>query len=115
MPHCDHGRCPPPDPHLRDIARRDLADRPPRARPSPLLTEEEREAGLNSLAAPVFDASGTVVAAIVVGGSSLRLDRSVAERFGPMVADAAHALSRRLGYDGAAAGRALGTASGETA
>ncbi|MFE5112073.1 IclR family transcriptional regulator [Streptomyces sp. NPDC056663] len=80
-----------------------------------LLTEEEREAGLNSLAAPVFDASGTVVAAIAVGGPSFRLDRATAERSGPMVADAAHALSRRLGYDGAAAGRAPGSSSGETA
>ncbi|MEU6656978.1 IclR family transcriptional regulator C-terminal domain-containing protein [Streptomyces sp. NPDC046900] len=80
-----------------------------------LLTEEEREAGLNSLAAPAFDASGTVVAAIVVGSPSFLLDGAVAERFGPMVADAAHALSRRLGYDGAAAGRAPGRASGETA
>jgi DNA-binding IclR family transcriptional regulator len=74
-----------------------------------LLTEEEREAGLNSLAAPVFDASGTVVAAIAVGGPSSRLDRAAAERFGPLVADAARSLSRRLGHDGAPAGRAPGT------
>ncbi|MFD0443125.1 IclR family transcriptional regulator [Streptomyces indonesiensis] len=80
-----------------------------------LLTEEEREAGLNSLAAPVFDASGTIVAAIAVGGPSSRLDRAAAEEFGPLVADAARSLSRRLGYDGAPAGRAPGTTSEATA
>jgi len=65
-----------------------------------ILTEEEREAGLNSMAAPVFDASGTVVAAIAVGGPSFRLDRAAAETFGPLVAESARALSRRLGHGG---------------
>ncbi|WP_290058577.1 IclR family transcriptional regulator [Amycolatopsis solani] len=67
-----------------------------------LLTEEEREAGLSSMAAPVFDASGAVVAALAVGGPSFRLDRAMAEEFGPMVAESAKALSRRLGYPGQA-------------
>ncbi|MFF4053901.1 IclR family transcriptional regulator [Streptomyces chartreusis] len=80
-----------------------------------LLTEEEREAGLNSLAAPVFGASGTVVAAIALGGPSFRLNRAAAEEFGPLVAGSAHALSRRLGYDGAPAGQAPGGVSEETA
>lgn len=79
-----------------------------------LLTEEEREAGLNSLAAPVFDATGAVVAAIAVGGPTFRLDRAAAERFGPLVASSAHALSRRLGYGGAEAGQAPGGATAGT-
>ncbi|MFC5063337.1 IclR family transcriptional regulator [Actinomycetospora atypica] len=64
-----------------------------------LLTEQERETGLNSMAAPVFDASGGVVAALAVGGPSFRLDATMAEEFGPVVAEAARALSRRLGHD----------------
>lgn len=80
-----------------------------------LLTEQEREAGLNSMAAPVFDASGTVVAAIAVGGPSFRLDRAAAERFGPLVAESAQALSRRLGHGGAAAAPAPGSTTEETA
>lgn len=81
-----------------------------------LLTEEERESGLNSLAAPVFDRTGAVVAAIGVGGPSYRLDRKAAEEFGPLVATSAHALSRRLGYSGAPAGQGTGAeGAGETA
>ena len=82
-----------------------------------ILTEEEREAGLNSLSAPVVDASGSVVAAIAVGGPAFRLNRAAAEKFGPLVAESAQALSRRLGYDGAASASApaRGRATGETA
>ncbi|MFH8446006.1 IclR family transcriptional regulator [Streptomyces sp. NPDC018026] len=77
-----------------------------------LMTEEEREPGLNSLAAPVFDASGAIVAALGIGGPSFRLDRATAEDFGPLVADSAHALSRRLGYGGTPAERVPGGATG---
>lgn len=84
-----------------------------------LLTEEEREPGLNSMSAPVFDASGSIVAAVAVGGPSFRLNRAAAEEFGPLVAESARALSRRLGYGGAAGGPAPaggdGDASGEVA
>lgn len=73
-----------------------------------LLTEQERETGLNSIAAPVFDASGGVVATVAIGGPSFRLDQAMAEEFGPVVADAARALSRRLGYGGGAASSAAG-------
>lgn len=80
-----------------------------------LLTEEERETGLNSMAAPVFDATGSVVAAIAVGGPSFRLDQEAAEEFGPLVAEAARALSRRLGYAGSPAGQSPGSTTSETA
>lgn len=80
-----------------------------------LLTEEEREAGLNSMAAPVFDASGAVVAALAVGGPSSRLDRAAAEKFGPLISESARALSRRLGYGGSPAGQAPGSTTSETA
>ncbi|GAA1827067.1 IclR family transcriptional regulator [Pseudonocardia ailaonensis] len=82
-----------------------------------LLTEEERETGLNSIAAPVFDASGAVVAAVAVGGPSFRVDRPMAEKYGPMVAESAQALSRRLGHGGASGRSTDSTTSttGETA
>ncbi len=79
-----------------------------------LLTEQEREAGLNSMASPVFDATGAVTAALAVGGPSFRLDRVAAEEFGPLIAESARALSRRLGHRGGT-GQAADTEKGETA
>ena len=80
-----------------------------------LLTEQEREAGLNSMAAPVFDAGGAVIAALAVGGPSFRLDRAAAEEFGPLVAESAKTLSRRLGHRAGTTEPAPGTTAGETA
>lgn len=59
---------------------------------------EDREPGLSSLAAPVFGASGDVIAALAVGAPSFRLTDEAAEEYGPVVATAALALSQRLGY-----------------
>jgi DNA-binding IclR family transcriptional regulator len=61
---------------------------------------EEFEEGLNAVAAPVFDHSGTVVAGISVAGPSYRLplDR-LPEVRAPVIA-AANALSRRMGHVG---------------
>lgn len=61
---------------------------------------EEREAGLNSIAAPVFGATGRIVATIAVGGPSFRLTTERADEFGPLVATAGMSLSQRLGYTG---------------
>lgn len=63
-----------------------------------ILTEQEREDGLNSLAAPVFDSTGAVVAALGIGGPSFRLNATSAQEFGPLVAEAAASLSSTLGY-----------------
>ncbi|MFI6169910.1 IclR family transcriptional regulator [Nocardia sp. NPDC051052] len=61
---------------------------------------EELEIGLNAVAAPVFDSSGVMVAALSVSGPSYRLGP---ERFAPTaelaIASAAE-ISHRLGYFG---------------
>jgi DNA-binding IclR family transcriptional regulator len=64
------------------------------------FTSEEREAGLNSLAAPVFGATGRIVATLAVGGPSFRLTAEKADEIGPLVATAGMSLSQRLGYTG---------------
>ncbi|MFI5779535.1 IclR family transcriptional regulator [Nocardia sp. NPDC051570] len=61
---------------------------------------EELEVGLNAVAAPVYDHTGTTVAALSVSGPSYRLGP---ERFAEMAAltmAGAAAISRRLGYLG---------------
>lgn len=63
-----------------------------------ILTEQEREHGLNSVAAPVFDSTGAVVAALGIGGPSFRLNAESAQEFGPVIAAAAASLSSRSGY-----------------
>ncbi|ODU06879.1 MAG: IclR family transcriptional regulator [Pseudonocardia sp. SCN 72-86] len=63
-----------------------------------VFAAEERESGLNSLAAPIFDANGTIAAAIAIGGPSSRLSAGAASSFGPMLAAAGLAISRRLGF-----------------
>lgn len=66
-----------------------------------ILTEQEREAGLSSLAAPVFDSTGTVVASLGIGGPAFRVNKESARNFGPLIADTASSLSRQLGHVGA--------------
>jgi len=53
---------------------------------------EEREIGVSSVSAPVFD-TGVVVAAVSVSGPSDRLGRSLGERLSPAVLEAATELS----------------------
>lgn len=57
---------------------------------------EEREAGLASISAPVFDPSGTLVAVISVSGSAERFRPSPSEKYAPLLADAAQKLTTRL-------------------
>jgi DNA-binding IclR family transcriptional regulator len=62
--------------------------------------EEELEIGLNAVAAPVFDSSAEVIAALSVSGPSYRLG---AEHFGQVAKQtiaAADSISRRLGWVG---------------
>jgi DNA-binding IclR family transcriptional regulator len=63
---------------------------------------EELEAGLNSVAAPVFDASGGCLAAVSVAGPSYRVSEERLDSIGAACADAAGEISQALGYRKAA-------------
>lgn len=61
-------------------------------------TLEELEEGLNAVAAPVRGMSGDVIAALSVSGPAFRMRAVDLPRFGKLTAEAALAVSRRLGY-----------------
>lgn len=63
-------------------------------------TVEEYEVGLNAVAAPVRDHTGTVVAAVSVSGPSYRLTRPSLAELADRLVDAAIDISRRLGHLG---------------
>jgi DNA-binding IclR family transcriptional regulator len=64
------------------------------------FSAEEREFGLNSLASPVFDASGEIVAALSIGGPSFRLTADAANDFAELVVAAARVISSTLLWSG---------------
>ncbi|HEX2143411.1 MAG TPA: IclR family transcriptional regulator [Glycomyces sp.] len=57
----------------------------------------EFDASSTCFGAPIFDQSGAVNAAVSIAGPSSRMD-DAATAFGPLVAEAAGTVSRRLGY-----------------
>jgi DNA-binding IclR family transcriptional regulator len=57
---------------------------------------EERERGVGSVSAPVFDPSGDIVAAVSVSGPVARMRGSLAGRYAPAVVAAARELERAL-------------------
>ena len=61
-------------------------------------TMEELEEGLNAVAAPVRGMGGDLVAALSVSGPAFRMRAVDLPRIGKLTADAALAISRRLGY-----------------
>jgi DNA-binding IclR family transcriptional regulator len=61
--------------------------------------QSEREDGLNSVAAPVFD-SGGLIGSMTIGGPSFRMGEVRAEELGAMVFEAARELSLAIGYQG---------------
>jgi DNA-binding IclR family transcriptional regulator len=61
-------------------------------------TIEELEVGLNAVAAPVRNASGTVVAAVSVSGPAYRLTPRRIRDCGRMVREAGAHISKRLGF-----------------
>ncbi len=69
---------------------------------------EEREVGVVSLAAPIFDARGVVVAAISIGAPSARLGAANRRRLAPAVVEAGEAVSHRLGWSARAVYRREG-------
>jgi IclR family KDG regulon transcriptional repressor len=60
--------------------------------------DEQCEIGMRSLAAPIRDAEGRVVAAVGVAGPTQRLSEEELARFAPLVVNTAHLISARLGY-----------------
>ncbi|MEO5834560.1 MAG: IclR family transcriptional regulator [Nakamurella sp.] len=58
----------------------------------------EYEDGLNAIAAPVFNLTGAVIAALSVSGPSYRLTESALTALAATVRDAAARLSERLGH-----------------
>jgi DNA-binding IclR family transcriptional regulator len=63
-------------------------------------TQEELEDGLNAVAAPVRYADGQIAAALSVSGPAFRVRPIDLQRMGRITADAATAVSRRLGFAG---------------
>lgn len=61
-------------------------------------TLEELEEGLNAVAAPVRGMGGDLVGALSVSGPAFRIRAVDLPRIGKLTADAALAVSRRLGY-----------------
>src|SRR5829696_1725792 len=59
---------------------------------------DELEVGLSALAAPVFGADGTCLAAISISGPTLRLTKSRMEQLAPALMREAQQLSTRLGH-----------------
>jgi IclR family transcriptional regulator, KDG regulon repressor len=60
----------------------------------------EREIGIASIAAPIRDVSGEVVAAISIGVPLARCNVMALRRLAPVIMEAAEAASRRLGWSG---------------
>lgn len=58
----------------------------------------ERHSDVGSIAAPVFNVAGVLVAVLGLGFPTQRVSESDVERLGPMVAAAAHTASHALGY-----------------
>ncbi|MDB5572822.1 MAG: Transcriptional regulator, IclR family [Hyphomicrobiales bacterium] len=67
------------------------------------LEDEQSELGMRSLAAPIRDAEGRVVAAVGIAGPVQRLADDVLARFAPLVVNTADVISARLGHRSAAA------------
>ena len=62
------------------------------------IDDEETEIGLRSIAAPIRDHTGEVVAAIGVAGPIQRMTKKVVLSYAPKVVTAAESISTRLGY-----------------
>lgn len=59
---------------------------------------DEREIGVTSVAAPIRDVHGDVVAAVSIGAPSARLGAMARRRYARLLVEAGEAVSRRLGW-----------------
>ena len=73
------------------------------------IDDEETESGLRSVAAPIRNHAGEVVAAISIAGPVQRVSKKVLQSYIPEVSAAAAGISQRLGYH---AGRSPAIAGG---
>jgi IclR family acetate operon transcriptional repressor len=62
-----------------------------------IITQDEIVMGATAISAPVFDATGSVVASLSVLGPTVRLSREKTARYAPWVRQAAQQLSTLLG------------------
>jgi DNA-binding IclR family transcriptional regulator len=100
------GVLPLPEGELERLARRTITDpnelrrdlEKTRAR-GYAAAVDELEDGLWSVAAPVRDAAGSVVAALSISGPTVRLHKGLLDDLGRLVRDEASTLSVRIGYD----------------
>jgi IclR family KDG regulon transcriptional repressor len=67
------------------------------------IEDEQSEAGMRSIAAPIRNSSGDVVAAVGVAGPVQRLSDDILAAFAPKVLEAADTISVRIGYRSKAA------------
>jgi DNA-binding IclR family transcriptional regulator len=65
--------------------------------------DEQSEVGMRSIAAPIRNSSGDVVAAVGVAGPVQRLSDAVLAEFAPKVVEVADTVSLRIGYRSKAA------------
>lgn len=61
------------------------------------IDDEEHEAGVRCIAAPILNFSGSPVAAISLSAPAVRLDDAEIQKYAPMVMDAATNISRYFG------------------
>ncbi|MCV7225393.1 IclR family transcriptional regulator [Mycolicibacterium komossense] len=64
------------------------------------IDDQENREGIRGYAAPIFDHTGSVVAAVSIGGPADRVDVTANDRLGNAVIAAAGAISRQLGHRG---------------
>ena len=64
------------------------------------IEDEESEIGMRSIAAPIRDDAGEVVAAVGIAGPVTRLSKKAVTTFVPHVIETAAGISRRMGHRG---------------
>lgn len=62
------------------------------------VDDRESEEAMRGVAAPIFDATGSVVAAVGLAGPTQRLPKTKVRQVAALVTNCAHAISQRLGH-----------------